>query len=124
MRSIEIAAACLAGAEEFHRIATAARETKPATAAPHASEASARLVAAARAEGRQSLLEPEALELLASEGIAVPPFALLRAQEDELTGIALGLKDAGFGQLDISTSAATRLGWWTASHCAIAPPVE
>ena len=85
VRSIEIAAACLAGAEEFHRIAIAARETKPATAAPHASEASARLVAAARAEGRQSLLEPEALELLASEGIAVPPFALLRATDDVKT---------------------------------------
>lgn len=85
VRSIEIAAACLAGAEEFHRIATAARETKPNTAAPHASEASVRLVATARAEGRQSLLEPEALELLASEGIAVPSFALLRAPDDVKT---------------------------------------
>lgn len=85
VRSIEIAAACLAGAEEFHRIATAARETKQVTATPRASEASARLIAAARADDRQSLLEPEALELLASEGIAVPPFALLRAPDDAKT---------------------------------------
>lgn len=85
VRSIEIAAACLAGAEEFHRIATAAREMKQVTATPRASEASARLIAAARADDRQSLLEPEALELLASEGIAVPPFALLRAPDDAKT---------------------------------------
>ncbi len=82
VRSIEIAAACLAGADEFHRIAATAGMTKPTEAAPRASEASVRLIAAARAEGRQSLLEPEALELLASEGIAVPPFALLRAPGD------------------------------------------
>lgn len=81
VRSIEIAAACLAGADEFHRIAATAG-TKPTEAAPRASEASVRLIAAARADGRQSLLEPEALELLASEGIAVPPFALLRTPGD------------------------------------------
>ena len=85
VRSIEIAAACLAGADEFHRIASRAGATKPVGAAPRASEASARLIAAARADGRQSLLEPEALELLASEGIAVPPFALLRAPDDVKT---------------------------------------
>lgn len=82
VRSIEIAAACLAGADEFHRIAATAGTTKPTEAAPRAGEASVRLIAAARAEGRQSLLEPEALELLASEGIAVPPFALLRTPGD------------------------------------------
>ncbi len=82
VRSIEIAAACLAGADEFHRIAATAGTTKPTEAAPRASEASVKLIAAARAEGRQSLLEPEALELLASEGIAVPPFALLRTPGD------------------------------------------
>lgn len=85
VRSIEIAAACLAGADEFHRIAASADATKPNGTVVPPSAASARLIAAARAEGRQSLLEPEALELLAAEGIAVPPFAVLRTPGDATT---------------------------------------
>jgi acetyltransferase len=78
VRSIEIAAACLAGAERFHQVSSAGRVPMTAPEPLPAKEAAARLIASARTEGRSSLLEPEALQLLASHGVEVPPFALLR----------------------------------------------
>jgi len=81
VRSIEIAAACLAGAHRFHCVASApAAASRPPPS--RRSETATKLIAGALASGRQSLLEPEALELLASEGVAVPPFAVLRAPSD------------------------------------------
>ncbi|MCR0983763.1 acetate--CoA ligase family protein [Roseomonas populi] len=78
VRSIEVAAACLAGIEEYHR----ARQRVSAPPPPPAATEEARaIIAAARAEGRSALLEPEALRLLAASGIAVPPFAVLREGE-------------------------------------------
>jgi len=80
VRSIEIAAAALAAAQRFHEVSSA-----PATdAGQHVppSAAAARLAAAATAEGRTALLEPEAMALLAESGIAVAPFSLLRAPAD------------------------------------------
>jgi len=85
VRSIEIAAACLAGAERFHRVSSAGRAPAPAAPPMAASETARRLIAGARAEGRTSLLEPEALQLLASHGVDVPPFALLRTPAEAAT---------------------------------------
>ena len=78
VRSIEIAAACLAGAERFHQVSSASRVPMVAPEPLPASEAATRLIAGARTEGRSSLLEPEALQLLASHDVQIPPFALLR----------------------------------------------
>lgn len=81
VRSIEIAAACLAGAHRFHRVASGPAAA-PLPPPSRRNETAAKLISGALASGRRSLLEPEALELLASEGVAVPPFAVLRAPSD------------------------------------------
>jgi len=98
VRSIEIAAACLAGAERFHKVVIADRVVVESRSPLPASAAASRIVAGVRAERRCSLLEPEALELLASYGVEVPPFALLRTPSEAvslpvaLTQVAVALK--------------------------------
>ncbi|MCS0503275.1 acetate--CoA ligase family protein [Ancylobacter mangrovi] len=77
VRSIEIAAAALAAAQRFHEVSTA--PVDEAGAPPPASAEAAQLAATARTEGRSALLEPEAMQALAGAGVAIPPFALLRA---------------------------------------------
>lgn len=86
VRSIEIAASALAGAQRFHEVSSASAPLGGQALAESAK--AARLVSRARGEGRTALLEPEAMELLGDAGIAVPPFALLRAPAD-----AVGLPD-------------------------------
>ncbi len=85
VRSIEIAAACLAGAERFHQVVAAGREVTGSQPLPSAGPAASGIVAKAQAERRRSLLEPEALALLASYGVKVPPFALLRSPADAIS---------------------------------------
>ncbi|MCS0497706.1 acetate--CoA ligase family protein [Ancylobacter sp. MQZ15Z-1] len=80
VRSIEIAAAALAAAQRFHEVSTAPMDE--ASAPTPASAEAAQLAAAARTEGRSALLEPEAMQALAGAGVAIPPFALLRAPAD------------------------------------------
>lgn len=82
VRSIEIAAACLAGAHRFHEVTSRPPAAAPLAAPPPRTVVADNLIASARAGGRRSLLEPEALELLHAEGVAVPTFALLRAPAD------------------------------------------
>ncbi|HEV7372157.1 acetate--CoA ligase family protein [Arenibaculum sp.] len=80
VRSIEIAAACLAGVAEYHSILqrAPAPARAPAGPVPEVCE----IIAGARAGGRTSLLEPEALRLLAAAGMPVPPHAVLRSVAD------------------------------------------
>jgi len=82
VRSIEIAAACLAGAECYHQVVIADRRVEEGQSPPPARPAASKIVAGAQAERRRGLLEPEALELLASYGVEVPPFALLRSPSE------------------------------------------
>jgi acyl-CoA synthetase (NDP forming) len=97
VRSIEVAAACLAAAEHFHVVSTRVRPTAeiqtmtaPAEALP--------IIAGASAQKRNSLLETEALRLLAAHGVAVPRSALLTAPDDaealppELLDVPVALK--------------------------------
>lgn len=123
VRSIEIAAACLAAAERFHVVSTRVRPsaeiqamTAPAEALP--------IIAGARAQKRNSLLETEALRLLAAHGVAVPRSALLTAPDDaealppELLDVPVALKivskdilhksDVGGVRLGVSGAAAIR----------------
>jgi acetate---CoA ligase (ADP-forming) len=123
VRSIEIAAACLAAAERFHVVSTRVRPsakiqamTAPAEALP--------IIAGARAQQRNSLLETEALRLLAAHGVAVPRSALLTAPDDakalppELLDVPVALKivskdilhksDVGGVRLGVSGAAAIR----------------
>jgi len=83
VRSIEIAASCLEAEQRFHRVQARARQAQvQAAAKPGAKAAVDRIVAAVRAEGRHSLLEPEALSVLQAYGISVPPFALMKEAGD------------------------------------------
>jgi acetate---CoA ligase (ADP-forming) len=123
VRSIEIAAACLAAAERFHVVSTRVRPsaeiqamTAPAEALP--------IIAGASAQKRNSLLETEALRLLAAHGVAVPRSALLTAPDDaealppELLDVPVALKivskdilhksDVGGVRLGVSGAAAIR----------------
>jgi len=123
VRSIEIAATCLAAAERFHVVSTRGRPsaeiqamTAPAEALP--------IIAGARAQKRNSLLETEALRLLAAHGVAVPRSALLTAPDDaealppELLDVPVALKivskdilhksDVGGVRLGVSGAAAIR----------------
>lgn len=85
VRSIEVAAACLAGLDAHHRgLARKAAAASPPVPEP-APEALA-IIGAARTEGRAALLEPEALRLLAASGIAVPPFAILTRDAPAVPG--------------------------------------
>jgi acetyltransferase len=117
VRSIEIAAACLAGAERFHRVSSAGRAARSAEAPLPASETARRLIGGAQSEGRRSLLEPEALQLLASHGVEVPPFALLRAPAEamslpaSLTQAPVALKIVSKDILHKSDVGGVRLGF-------------
>ena len=115
VRSIEIAAACLAAAERFHVVSTRVRPsaeiqamTAPAEALP--------IIAGARAQKRNSLLETEALRLLAAHGIAVPRSALLTAPDDaealppELLDVPVALKIVSKDILHKSDVGGVRLG--------------
>jgi acyl-CoA synthetase (NDP forming) len=115
VRSIEIAAACLAAAERFHVVSTRVRPsaeiqamTAPAKALP--------IIAGARAQKRNSLLETEALRLLAAHGIAVPRSALLTAPDDaealppELLDVPVALKIVSKDILHKSDVGGVRLG--------------
>ena len=116
VRSIEIAAACLAGAERFHQVSSAGRVPMAAPEPPPAKESAARLIVSARTEGRSSLLEPEALRLLASHGVEVPPFALLRTPAETaslpqpLTQAPVALKIVSKDILHKSDVGGVRLG--------------
>jgi acetyltransferase len=82
VRSIEIAAACLAAVDRFHQVSTATpSEARPVVSPQMAATA---LIDGARSAGRGSLLEPEALDLLTHHGIEVPPHCVLSAPEDAL----------------------------------------
>ncbi len=117
VRSIEIAAACLAGAERFHRVSSAGRAARSAEAPLSASDTARRLIGGAQSEGRRSLLEPEALQLLASHGVEVPPFALLRAPAEamslpaSLTQAPVALKIVSKDILHKSDVGGVRLGF-------------
>ena len=115
VRSIEIAAACLAAAERFHVVSTRVRPsaeiqamTAPAEALP--------IIAGARAQKRNSLLETEALRLLAAHGVAVPRSALLTAPDDakalppELLDVPVALKIVSKDILHKSDVGGVRLG--------------
>ncbi len=81
VRSIEVAAACLAGLDEYHAVLR--RQGLLAMPPPRApTPEGAAIIAAARAAGRTALLEPEAMRLLAAAGVAVPATAVLRADGD------------------------------------------
>lgn len=80
VRSIEIAAACLAGLDRFHHIIIGKHEGRlPPKAKPQPNALAT--IEAARKAGRKALLEPEALKLLASYGIEVPETAILTSPE-------------------------------------------
>jgi acyl-CoA synthetase (NDP forming) len=115
VRSIEIAAACLAAAERFHVVSRRGRpsdEIKTLTAPAEALS----IVAGARAQKRNSLLETEALRLLAAHGIAVPRSALLTTPHDaealppELLDVPVALKIVSKDILHKSDVGGVRLG--------------
>jgi len=123
VRSIEIAAACLAAAERFHVVSTRVRPSAEIQAVTAPAEALP-IIAGARAQKRNSLLETEALRLLAAHGVAVPRSALLTAPDDaealppELLDVPVALKivskdilhksDVGGVRLGVSGAAAIR----------------
>jgi acyl-CoA synthetase (NDP forming) len=123
VRSIEIAAACLAAAERFHAVSTRVRPSAEIQAVTAPAEALP-IIAGARAQKRNSLLETEALRLLAAHGVAVPRSALLTAPDDaealppELLDVPVALKivskdilhksDVGGVRLGVSGAAAIR----------------
>ena len=82
-RSIEIAAQCLASLADYSEMRRRLALTLAAdsvTAAP--SPAVQKVLAAARASGRSTLLETEAREVLAAGGINVPASVLMKKPED------------------------------------------
>jgi acetate---CoA ligase (ADP-forming) len=115
VRSIEIAAACLAAAERFHDVSTRVRPSAEAQTVAAPAEALS-IVAGARAQKRNSLLETEALRLLAAHGVAVPRSALLTAPDDaaalppELLGVPVALKIVSRDILHKSDVGGVRLG--------------
>ena len=76
VRSIEVAAACLAGIEQYHQVLLRKAE-EPAAVTPQPKPEATAIIEAVQADGRTSLLEPEALRLLAASGVRVPPFAVV-----------------------------------------------
>ncbi len=83
VRSIEVAAACLAGIEQYHQVrARLSAGAVPPAPAPAPSAEARSIIAAVRADGRSALLEPEALRLLAASGVPVPPFAVISGAAD------------------------------------------
>jgi acetate---CoA ligase (ADP-forming) len=115
VRSIEIAAACLAAAERFHVVSTRGRPNAEIQAVTAADEASP-IIAGAQAQGRNSLLETEALRLLAAYGVALPRSALLTAPDDaqvlapELLDVPVALKIVSKDILHKSDVGGVRLG--------------
>ena len=123
VRSIEIAATCLAAAERFHVVFTRGRPSAEIQAMTAPAEALS-IIAGARAQKRNSLLETEALRLLAAHGVAVPRSALLTTPDDaealppELLDVPVALKivskdilhksDVGGVRLGVSGAAAIR----------------
>jgi acetate---CoA ligase (ADP-forming) len=61
----------------YAAIRAAAVPTAAKTSAPHTEKTTAKLIAAAAKEGRNSLLEPEAYAVCKQYGIRVPPFKLV-----------------------------------------------
>jgi acetate---CoA ligase (ADP-forming) len=115
VRSIEIAAACLAAAERFHVVSTRVRPSAEIQATTVPAEALP-IIAGAMAKKRNSLLETEALRLLAAHGIAVPRSALLTAPDDaealppELLNVPVALKIVSKDILHKSDVGGVRLG--------------
>jgi acetyltransferase len=91
VRSIEVAAACLAGIQRYHQARTRL-EKQAAAATPEPRAEATSIIAAAKADGRSALLEPEALHLLAVSGVSVPPFALV-TDPAELARLPAPLRD-------------------------------
>ena len=115
VRSIEIVAACLAAAERFHVVSTRVRPSAEIQAVTAPAEALP-IIAGARAQKRNSLLETEALRLLAAHGVGVPRSALLTAPDDaealppELLDVPVALKIVSKDILHKSDVGGVRLG--------------
>jgi acetyltransferase len=115
VRSIEVAAACLAAAERFHVVSTRARPSGEIQAMTAPAQALA-IIAEARAQQRNSLLETEALRLLAAHGVAVPRSALMTAPDEaealppELLDVPVALKIVSKDILHKSDVGGVRLG--------------
>jgi acetate---CoA ligase (ADP-forming) len=114
IRSIEIAASCLSATQRFHVIATRGRGSE-AAATRNSAEASA-IVAAAKAENRDALLEPEAVKLLSLHGIEVPEIAVLESPDQasslpaSLSSVPVALKIVSKDILHKSDVGGVRLG--------------
>jgi acyl-CoA synthetase (NDP forming) len=115
VRSIEIAAACLAAAERFHVVSTRVRPSAEVQTVAAPAEALS-IIAGASAQKRNSLLETEALRLLAAHGVGVPRSALLTAPDDaealppELLDVPVALKIVSKDILHKSDVGGVRLG--------------
>jgi acetate---CoA ligase (ADP-forming) len=116
VRSIEIAAACLAGADRFQGVSTPGRNVAAVAAIQTPAATASRIIAEARAQGRTSLLEPEALDLLAAHGIPVPQWSLLKTPGDAaelpaaLLAVPVALKVVSKDVLHKSEVGGVRLG--------------
>jgi len=114
VRSIEVAAACLAGLNTYRRVLD--RKAQPAAATPAADLAASTILGQVRADGRKALLEPEALQFLAASGVAVPPFAVVATAEDvaalppALSGVPVAAKIVSRDILHKSDVGGVRLG--------------
>jgi acetate---CoA ligase (ADP-forming) len=109
VRSIEIAAACLAAAERFHAVSSTARP-KAAVQAIKAPPEALPIIVGARMQGRDSLLETEALRLLAAHSIAVPRTDDASALPSELLNVPVALKIVSKDILHKSDVGGVRLG--------------
>ncbi len=114
VRSIEIAATCLEGAQRFHDVSHA--DPVAAVAPSSAPQAAVNILSAAKAAGRDSLLEPEAIRMLELHGIAVTPPALLTpgmtaaSLPQTLTSVPVALKIVSKDILHKSDVGGVRLG--------------
>ena len=82
-RSIEIASQCLASLADYSAMRRRLAQTaSSASAKVSANGAVNKIIAAARAAGRTSLLETEAREVLSACGIEVPQSVLLKTPDD------------------------------------------
>jgi acetate---CoA ligase (ADP-forming) len=82
VRSIELAARCIAAVEEYAAVLRRPVETADPASASTQCVDSERLIANAKAAGHQALLEPDALRLLALHGIRVPEIGILKQPAD------------------------------------------